>query len=920
MTNPTTENARPLILRGVRQNNLKNLSLEIPHDQFVVITGVSGSGKSSLAFETIYAEGQRRFVESLSTYTRQFLEKLPRPDVDHFENVRPSIALEQRNSVTNSRSTVGTVTELADYGRLLFAKAGSFVCPHCGQPIKPRTSMDWAEELVKLPKAKMLLLSQPINALNPEGLRALISKGYRRFYHVETKEIIDFDELGDSADVEKLLTPHLHVLIDRLVTGSSERSRILEALEKATQLGKVKAEINGKLQTLELGLYCDKCQQSFSGHDPQLFSYNSPLGACPTCQGFGHLLSISEDLVVPDKSRSLRGGAIEPLSKPGYSDLQQDMFIFCRKHKIELDKKYGELTKEQKQLLWNGDGGKDFAGIYGIFKQLSEQKYKVHIRVFVRRFQEQTLCVDCQGTRLKKQVLEVKIAQKNLAEFESMTVDEAFQFLETVPWTNFQQIVAKEILKQIQARLEFLREVGLGYLALNRLAKTLSGGEYQRICLAAQLGSGLSGTLYVLDEPSIGLHPRDTDRLITILKRLRDIGNTVVVVEHDSEVIHAADYVYVLGPRAGRHGGELILSETQNNYRRFSQRVKNGGELGTSERPTFKDLSAVNINYHNLKNVTVDIPLRKLVCITGVSGSGKSSLVHGVLYNGLRRYLHRENIVVGQVEKFKGLEYVRDAILLDQKPIGKSSRSNPATYMKAWDEIRVLLASTPKAIKKGLGPSHFSFNVDGGRCPVCKGEGEIEVEMHFMADVTVPCEECDQKRFKPDILECDYRGKNVFELLHTTIDEASEIFTDHPRLFNKLKILKEVGLGYLELGQAGKTLSGGESQRLKIAATLEDNIIPKKDVVFFLDEPTTGLFQTDIQVLTKVLNRIVDGNNTVICIEHNLDVIAHADWVIDLGPEAGAFGGEVVFQGTPQDLVKADTLTGRALKRWTLGK
>ena len=952
--------ARPIRLIRVRQNNLKNISVEFPPKMLSVVTGLSGSGKSSLVFDTLYAEGQRRYIESLSTYTRQFLEKMPKPDLDSIENIPPAIALEQKNHVVNSRSTVGTQTEVVDYMRVLFAKIGKTKCIDCGGEVKKLNAesiFDWS--LIWLPSRKALIVA-PIQteaepAVPEKGkkkstkkkfkaapaakastrslFQVLKEQGFQRVFWKKGKksEILDLDDNVDPVAVSKQLEgAEIFVVIDRLrVTDTKEKetkSRVLDSIEQALSVGKGRIgffDLDTKAwKTFETKFACVDCGREYREPEPHLFSFNSPMGACSRCSGFGFTLDLDEALLVPDPTKTLKNGAIDPFAKPSLSDWQIAMFRFAERHGISVGKRYRELTASEKKLLWEGDLKDDtFPGIFKCFEELKRYKYKLHIRVFIRRYQSQSLCPICKGSRLKPEALAVSVGEKNITEVLNSSIIESLAWIKNIKLNASEKKIAAEVFSQVERRMLFLDEVGVGYLTLSRLAKTLSGGEFQRINLATQLGNGLCGTLYVLDEPSIGLHAADTQRLIRVLERLRDQGNTVVVVEHDLDVMRSADWLVELGPGAGRRGGELMAQGTAQDLigtkGSVTGKYLSGDfklERDRAHRPParrFIELRGCREN--NLKNIDVEIPLDRFVVITGVSGSGKSTLVHKTLYNALSRIFYRTTDSAGEFDRMYGADQVRGVVLLDQTSIGKSSRSNPATYLKAWDEVRRIFANQVLSLRRGYTPAHFSFNVDGGRCPVCKGEGEITLDMHFMAEVKLPCEECEGRRFKKNVLEVSYRGKNVHQLLHTTVDDAYELFRDNPILLRKFSLLRDVGLGYLQVGQSGTTLSGGESQRLKIAAALDDK--EAENQLYIFDEPTTGLHLEDIKKLLTVVQDLVDAKHSVIMIEHHLDVIAQADWVIDLGPGGGTAGGELVAAGPPEKLIAdSKSMTGRMLK------
>lgn len=940
---------RTIRLTGVRQNNLKNITAVFPARKLSVVTGLSGSGKSSLAFDTLYAEGQRRYIESLSTYTRQFLEKMPKPDLDAVENIPPAIALEQRNHVVNFRSTVGTQTEIVDYLRVLFAKVGKTHCLNCGNEVKRIDADTILEQSLKWFLGKKGAIAAPLYKTTPAGkskrpsvesiLQLVREQGFRRVLLRKSEssiQTLDLDELDTPAFPKipgsALTQDRLWAVVDRLKfsgTADSElRARLLDSITQATRAGQGRLAFFdldlGESKVIDTRFCCVECGREHRMPEPNLFSFNSPLGACPKCSGFGFTLDIDESLVVPDPAKTLKNGAIDPLSKPSFDEWQKDFFRFSERHGISIGKRYRELTASEKALLWNGDP-KDttFPGILVFFQELARKKYKLHVRVFIRRYQSQTLCPDCQGARLSPDALAVKINSTSISEFLAKSAEDALKWIDELTLTKNEAKIASEIFAQIRRRLSFLVAVGVGYLTLSRLAKTLSGGEFQRINLSTQLGNGLCGTLYVLDEPSIGLHAADTSQLIGVLKDLRDQGNTVVVVEHDLEMMKAADWLVELGPGAGKRGGELIA---QGNADALIQ--EKGSLTGKYLSGAFrlertkpargearKKLKITGCKQHNLQAIDVEFPLERFVIVTGVSGSGKSTLVHKTLYKALQRIYEPASIPeesVGAYDQLYGAENLSGIVLLDQSPIGRNSRSNPATYMKAWDEIRRLFANQVVSLRRGYTPQHFSFNVDGGRCPVCKGEGEITLDMHFMAEVKIPCDECSGKRFKKPILDVTYRGLNISKLLHTTIDEAFDLFRDNPILARKLGILREVGLGYLQVGQPAPTLSGGESQRLKIASALDER--ESQNLLYVFDEPTTGLHLEDIKKLLLVIQDLVEARHSVIMIEHQLDVIAQADWVIDLGPGGGTRGGKLMAAGPPEKIVRNEnSVTGKML-------
>jgi excinuclease ABC subunit A len=946
-----------IVIKGARTHNLKNIDLSLPAGALVVITGVSGSGKSSLAFDTLYAEGQRRYVESLSAYARQFLERMEKPDVDRIEGIAPSIAIRQKNSVRNPRSTVGTVTEIHDYMRLLFARVGHTFCRTCGVEVVRETAEVVADRLLTLsPGARLLIgFDMPVLAAPPPTRRgdddadeddqgddrneplpfkaalspgaaavdALRRKGFGRL-------LVDgagrtFEELTP-ADFEG--RPSLAVVVDRLRVESEARSRITDAVEIAYQEG------GGAAWVVQLGedgapdvrhvfserFECRTCGLSYEDPQPRLFSFNNPFGACPTCHGFGNIIELDLDLVVPDQAKTLGQGAIEPWTKPHYRSYLADLKKMAKARAVPLDVAWQDLSDEQRRLVVEGDGD-GFGGVRGFFDWLERKKYKVHVRVFLSRYRGYQTCPDCAGTRLRREARAVRVGGHTIDQVSALTTRQAQDFFTALELQPQDAAIADKVLKEIRRRLGFLSDVGLEYLTLDRLSSTLSGGEAQRINLATSLGASLVGTLYVLDEPSIGLHPRDNLRLIAILRQLRDQGNTVVVVEHDADMIAVADYVVDMGLGAGEHGGRVIYSGSLDGLtadpRSLTAKYLRG-ELqipvpAARRKGTPQRLRLVGAREHNLKDVDVDIPLNALTCITGVSGSGKSTLVHDVLYAALKRGKGDWDRKVGFHRRLEGAEFITDVVLVDQTPIGRTPRSNPVTYLKAFDPIRELLAATKDARAKGLTASHFSFNVPGGRCEACQGEGEVKVEMQFLADVYVPCEHCDGKRFKANVLDVRYKGKNVNQILDLTVREALQFFSGSLKVLRRLQVLDEIGLGYLRLGQPATTLSGGEAQRVKIAAHLASH--GGERLLYILDEPTTGLHFDDIAKLLTAFRKLLEAGSTLVVIEHNLDVIKTADWIIDLGPEGGDAGGRLVAMGTPEQVAHAEgSHTGRYLK------
>ncbi len=911
-----------LIIEGARQNNLKNVSLRIPHNQVTAITGVSGSGKSSLAFDTIFAEGQWRYVESLSTYARMFLDKVARPDVDRLLNIRPAIAIEQKNQVRTSRSTVGTATEIADLLRLLFAKIGRPTCPDCRQEARafqPDTVAD--DLLTRWPEGRAMVLF-PIAAPSPkeEGvfIQSLLTRGFTRLKIQD--EILD---LHETDQLQLHGSSSLYVILDRLIIREDTRARLVEAVEMAFGEGEGRCSVDiighGR-QSYSTRFYCQHCGRTFDPLRPILFSFNHPLGACPECKGFGNVLRYDPELVIPDHTKSLAQGAVEPWSKPSADWWQKKMLLTMKRRGVDITAPFKSLPEETQRFLWGGD--KSFDGINDFFEYLEGKRYKLHVRVFLSRYRTPFDCPSCHGSRLKPETLYVKIAGNDIHETTERTVESLLGWVHSLPLRQSEQQIATDILRQLKAKLGFLSRVGLGYLTLSRQTKTLSGGEAQRVALANQLGSRLVGTLYVLDEPTIGLHARDTDLLADILHELADAGNTVVVVEHDRRMIESADYLDELGPQSGEKGGEVVCAASTREFIQ-DRRAATARYLRDEEQilqpksrrsGSGKMLVIAGATEHNLKDLFVRIPLGMLICVTGVSGSGKSTLVEDTLYRAVARAFRVESLPMGRFKAIKGIEHLKGIRLIDQQPIGRTPRSNPITYLKAFDDIRQLFAADRAALLQGFTAGHFSFNTVGGRCERCEGSGVEKLEMYFFEDIYAPCEACDGKRFKPEILKIRYRGKTIFDVLNMTVEDALSFFTGTPKLQERLHLLTSIGLGYLRLGQSATTLSGGEAQRLKIAAELKD--ASAKDLLYIMDEPTTGLHFEDIKKLLVVLHKLVNVGNTLVVVEHNLDVIKSADWIIDLGPEGGAAGGQIVVEGRPEQVAKvAASHTGRFLSK-----
>ncbi len=949
-------------VRGARVHNLKNIDFTIPHNAITVVTGVSGSGKSSLAFDTLYAEGQRRYIESLSAYARQFLERIEKPDVDEITGIAPAISIRQKNSTRNPRSTVATATEIYDYLRLLFARIGHTFCLNCGEEVRRDTLDEIAARVLALPEGRRFYVlydlhfgpepaagsvpaAHPAHAAHaararkssrptPDAIRqALISlrkRGFNRLY--QSGRVFEFSTPEELLDVD--FGKPVYVLVDRLALSPEIRSRLMDSIEICYREGRGEAILefvgDGATASTDAAperlvfnerFECKKCGAKYEEPEPRLFSFNNPYGACPRCQGFGNTIDFDLDRVVPDQGKSLAEGAIEPWTKPRYRQLAMEMRRFARAKGIPVDVPFRELTSAQRDAILEGDKKEDFPGVKGFFGWLERKKYKLHVRVFLSRYRGYATCPDCRGTRLRAEARAVKIAGRSITEVCQMTVKEARPFFEGLKLSDAETVIADKVLEEIQQRLRFLDEVGLDYLTLDRLTSTLSGGEAQRIQLATSLGSHLVGALYVLDEPSIGLHPRDTGRLIDILKGLRDLGNTLLVVEHDPDTILAADRILDLGPGAGEHGGNLIFAGTREELLADAQSLTGRylrGDLRIAvparrRKPQGKFLKILGARSHNLAGVDVTIPLGMLVAVTGVSGSGKSTLVYDVLYKALTTKrtggAWREFC-----DRIEGDAAVAGIEMVDQSPIGRTPRSNPATYMKAFDAIREVFASTPEAKKRGFTSGHFSFNIPGGRCEACQGDGTVTVEMRFLADVELVCEECRGTRYKSSVLDVRFKDKNIHDVLQMTVREALTFFAAHPKVTSRLRVLEEVGLGYLRLGQSGTTLSGGEAQRLKLAAhlTRQENA----GILYIFDEPTTGLHFDDIQKLLTAFRKLIDGGASLLIIEHNLDVIKSADWVIDLGPEGGDEGGRVIAAGTPEQVARnSQSHTGKYLAR-----
>jgi excinuclease ABC subunit A len=956
-----------IVVRGARVHNLKNIDFTIGHNTLTVVTGVSGSGKSSLAFDTIYAEGQRRYVESLSAYARQFLERIEKPDADVIDGIAPAVAIRQKNSTRNPRSTVATATEIYDYLRLLFARVGRTFCLKCGQEVKKDAVDEVADTILGMEEETRLQVLFPLQSTPPRAAESarkngrnrkrskpgephvpsdvlktrlldLRTRGFNRLY--QNGQIFEFSTPESLLDID--FSAPVFVLVDRLVVAADARSRIVDAIETSyRESGEVIFETaprEGEApQQVRFSqrFECKLDHIRYEEPEPILFSFNNPYGACPRCQGFGNTIDFDLDLVIPDQSKTLNDGAIEPWTKPKYRPLLTELKRFAKQVKIPLDVPWSELDPEQQKIIVDGEG--KFPGVRGFFNHLERKKYKLHVRVFLSRYRGYSVCTTCGGARLRPEAQQVKINGRNICQVCSMTVEQASDFFDSLELRPQEAAIADKLLVEIRERLRFLNDVGLEYLSLDRLASTLSGGEAQRIQLATSLGSRLVGTLYVLDEPSIGLHSRDTHRLIKILHNLRDLGNTILVVEHDPDIMRSSDRILDLGPGAGENGGKVIATGT------YQEIKKNPASLtgrylaeelriqlpSNRRKPGPQAIEIRGARAHNLKSIDLKIPLGMIVAITGVSGSGKSSLLHDVLYQALISAKKQTNGTQSPApywDSIEGADYLDEVVLVDQSPIGRTPRSNPVTYIKAFDGIRDLFASLPESQKRGFSAGHFSFNIPGGRCETCQGDGTVTVEMQFLADVELVCEECKGTRYKPQVLEIRYRGKNIHEVLNLTVKEALKFFAEVPKITEKLRVLEEVGLGYLRLGQSATTLSGGEAQRMKLAAHLQPagreigrpssigSPQRKRRILYIFDEPTTGLHFDDVSKLLSAFRRLIDAGGSIVVIEHNLEVIKTADWVVDLGPEGGDRGGYVVGTGTPETIAKLpNSYTGKYL-------
>lgn len=909
-------------------NNLKDISCSIPHDQLTVITGPSGSGKSSLAFDTLYAEGQRRYVESMSSYARQFLERIEKPDMDSLQHILPAIALEQKNSVKNARSTVGTATEIYDFLRILFATLGKTICHHCGGEVTKANPAVIEAHLRTFEEGTKLVLVAPVS-MATHTPDALIEQGFFRVLGNDGKieELAQVKEAFGKNDL-------LPIVVDRLIIrekdrGEARRSRFSESIQNALTLGNGHVIVRDLSQNTERAFQsayaCQQCHEVFTEPFPNMFSFNSPMGACPTCEGFGRVIGLDMDKVIPNKSLSLDEGAVHPFTMPSNQELYDQLLQEGKRNKIRLDVPYEKLNEKEKTFVIEGKG--EYPGVREFFDWLESKKYKVHVRVMLAKYRGYYDCPDCLGSRLRKETLHVFVGGQNLLALSNLPISDLLTFFKTLPLTPLEAEMSSRLLREITSRVQYLHDVGLTYLTLARQSRTLSGGEAQRINLSAALGSALTDTLYVLDEPTVGLHARDTHRLLAVLKNLRDLGNTLVVVEHDPDMIRGADHIIDMGPGGGEDGGRIVYEGNlsgllKTNYSLTAQYLNTPAHLKTTTPPpplpTHKAdwIHITGAQGNNLQNVSVKLPKNQLVCITGVSGSGKSTLIKQTLYTGYQReHGSALQMDMAPYRTLEGLEEFQDVILVDQSPPGRSQRSNPVTYVKAYDEIRQLFADSRKAMVLGITASHFSFNTSGGRCETCEGLGTVTVDMQFMADVTVTCNDCKGQRFNANVLSVDLYGRNINDVLNMTVDEAMSFFKTAAKVRRKLAPLHDMGLGYLRLGQSTSTLSGGEAQRLKLASYLLSAKKAGQPYLFLFDEPTTGLHLSDIDRLVQVFRRLLEAGNSLIVIEHNLDFIAQADYLVDLGPEGGSGGGRIVAQGSVQDLIACpESHTGQFLK------
>ena len=938
------DNKKYIHIKGANEHNLKNIDIDIPRDEFTVVTGLSGSGKSSLAFDTIYAEGQRRYMESLSSYARQFLGQMEKPQVESIEGLPPAISIDQKSTNKNPRSTVGTVTEIYDYMRLLYARAGIPHCPKCGREIKKQTVDEMVDRILMLEERTKFQILAPV-VRGKKGRHEKVFESAKKNGYLRVRVDGNMYELTEEIKLEKNIKHSIEIIIDRLSIREGIEKRLTDSVENALKLGNglmIVDVIGGEEMTFSQNFACPDCGISIDEVQPRSFSFNNPFGACPDCYGLGYKMEFDEDLIIPDKSLSINQGAIVVLgwqsANDGKSFSNAILQALALKYNFSLDTPFEDYPKEIHDILIYGTNGEKVAvrykgqrgiGVYDIafegliknverrYRETSAESTKAEYETFMRF----TPCATCHGQRLKKESLAVTIGDKNIYEMTEMSVRDLRQYLDELQLTETQLKIGKEILKEIKGRLQFLVDVGLDYLSLSRATGTLSGGEAQRIRLATQIGSGLVGVAYIMDEPSIGLHQNDNDKLLATLKHLRDLGNTLIVVEHDEDTMRAADYVVDIGPGAGEHGGQVIATGTAEDIMKNPNSITGkylSGEIKipvpTTRRKPKGFLKVVGAKENNLKNIDVKVPIGVLTCVTGVSGSGKSSLVNEILYKSLARKLNRARTIPGKCKKIEGMEQLDKVINIDQSPIGRTPRSNPATYTGMFDMIRDLFAATTDAKERGYKKGRFSFNVKGGRCEACSGDGILKVEMHFLPDVYVPCEVCGGKRYNRETLEVHYKGKTIYDVLEMTVEEALDFFKNVPRILNKVQTLYDVGLGYLKLGQPSTTLSGGEAQRIKLATELSKRSTGK--TIYVLDEPTTGLHFADVHKLVEILHRLTDEGNTVVVIEHNLDVIKVADYIIDMGPDGGDRGGTVVVAGTPEQVAEHPTsYTGKYVKQ-----
>ncbi|MCS6935398.1 MAG: excinuclease ABC subunit UvrA [Chitinophagales bacterium] len=915
-----------IFIRGARVHNLKNVSLEIPKNKLVVVTGVSGSGKSSLTIDTLYAEGQRRYVESLSSYARQFMNRMDKPDVDYIKGLCPAIAIEQKVSGSSSRSTVGSLTEIYDYLRLLFARVGRTYSPVSGREVAKHEVRDVVDFVYALPQdAKVFICyTEPVKQSLPQALRLLLQKGFTRVLF--EGEVFKIEDLLERGSVKDKTPDSLQVLVDRIVvnhTDEDQRMRVADSVQTAFREGHHECILcytkpGGQPHTLAFSNRFEADGIAFEEPSPHFFNFNNPYGACKTCEGFGTVIGIDEDLVFPDKNLSVYEGAIAPWRGEKMVEWLRPLLIKGIYFDFPIHRPYCELTPAEKKLLWTGN--EYFEGLNRFFEYLEEQSYKIQYRVMLSRYRGKTTCPDCGGSRIRKDAHYVKINGKSIAELLTMPIKELVPFFETLTLSDYEMAIAGKILTEIKNRLQTLMDVGLGYLTLNRQANTLSGGESQRIQLTRSIGSNLTSSMYILDEPSVGLHQRDTARLIQVLKNLRDLGNTVIVVEHDEDMMKASDHIIDVGPEAGCNGGEIMYNGEAANIIRADTLTARylRGELTIAYSPKRRDpsnwIELTGCAQHNLKSIDVKIPLRALTVVSGVSGSGKTTLIKKIFYPALLQYLGEGGDKPGTYRELKGdLHLVKGVEMIDQNPLGRSSRSNPVTYVKAYEYIRDLFARMQLSKIRGYQPKDFSFNVEGGRCEACQGEGKVIVEMQFLADVHLKCEECNGRKFKEEILEVTYKGKNIYDVLEMSVDEALEFFADYSDIVARLSPLQKVGLGYIKLGQSSSTLSGGEAQRVKLASYLTRGSV-QQPMLFIFDEPTTGLHFHDIRKLIDAFQQLIEAGHTVLVIEHHMDVIKCADWLIDLGPEGGDEGGYVVYQGVPEGILRVkNSYTGKYL-------